>query len=137
MTNNIEYQLGRIMCKRGTMHVREGLITDPEQIANAYDSLKIARFYPGGVEWIGDDSGWTVPTEEKADEILNYLSEEFRSQLIFYGNRPLDCAHGHIFFRKIAQLKLTSEMEEDVQQGVAGVLEAEPKDISRLIHGWR
>lgn len=137
MKNKVEYRFGRVMCKTGFMHVNEGLITNPEQVRNAFEALKLYRSYPGGAEWISDDRSKFISTEEKANNALDYLRENFNGSLKYAGDKPLDCMHGKIFFRKIAQLELTVEEEQQATQGLTTVLEISPEQLSQLTYGWR
>ena len=117
------------------MYVREGRITDPEQIRNAREALNMYRVYPGGISWI--DDAHIVPTEQKADEVIKYLREQFNNSLIYAGEKPEDCKHGKIFFRKIAQLELASEQEKKANSGLAKILGVAPVRIFDIQGSWR
>jgi len=124
------------MCKTGSIRVREGLIKDSEQIRNAYETLLSYRTYPGGVEWIMDDSCGMVQTEEKADEVIRYLKEKFKEQLKYSGEEPLNCMHGKIFFNKLARLELESDQEKQALTGIANILGVAPGNVlMKLSHG--
>ena len=112
-------------------------LLDPEQIKNALGAFQFYGALPGGTEWVSIDTNGLVPTEEVADEVLDYLRYQFEGSLHYAGIKPLDCMHGKIFFRKIAQLELVAEEEERARCGISEILGVEPKDILRLIYEWR
>jgi len=132
----IEYQFGRVMCRTGFGGVSEGLITSPEQIRAAYETLQLQRMRYG-TEWISSDSQGLVSTEEKAEEVITYLKTAFNDGLKFSGEKPLDCAHGMIFFRKLAQLELTAEQETSSRERIGKLLGIEPVRVLDITFGWR
>ena len=132
----IEYRLGRVMCKTGFTGVSEGLITAPEQIKAAFEALQLYRSGYGGTQWISDNTHGLIPTEEKAEEVISYLRAAFNRALKFAGEKPIDCAHGKIFFRKFAQLELTAEQETSAREGISKILSVAPLKILGITYMW-
>jgi fido (protein-threonine AMPylation protein) len=84
----------------------------------------------GGVGWLPYFP--EIPTEQKADEIFNYLRKKFGKCVQFAGQTPLRYSHGRLYFEKVAQLEMTVDQAEEAKKEISKILGCTPERVEEI-----
>ena len=100
---SVSYTFGAVICPAKDLY--EGRLNTPDLQVRAFQTLHTFRGYGFGITW----SDWTyqfIPTEQKADEVIQQLIKKYGSQIDEQTLFPHHAAHGKIVFAKGVKAQL-------------------------------
>ena len=97
------------------------------------EALEIARASKGNVVWSSGNYTGLVPSEEKADEVVQKLCREFAEYYVEDGTRPLSAVHGMASYERYVVLSLTEEARVRVREYLGKTLKRPASAVARWI----